>query len=75
MLWMGLEPRLVRRLVRRLLGRRLEPRLLRRLARRLGLVNSPYSIAPLRSEVIRLYNTHSGYGLPEAADRTSYQSS
>ncbi len=38
MLWMGLEPRLVWRLVRRLLGRRLEPWLLRRLARRLGLL-------------------------------------
>lgn len=39
MLWMGLEPRLGRRLVRRLLGRRLEPRL-RRLAWRLGLVKT-----------------------------------
>lgn len=65
MLWMGLEPRLVRRrLVRRMLERRLAL-WLRRLARRLRLVDSlPHARCPYFPQSSVLASEPNGYGLP-----------
>ena len=65
MLWMGLEPRLVRRrLVRRMLGRRLAL-WLRQLARRLRLVDSlPHARCPYFPQSSDLALVPDGYDLP-----------